>query len=277
MGRAFPIGIIPLRSGGGGTYYSQPIPIHQPPPQYTPTYYAHQSPPGGQMSQSVPPATVQYPPITPQQIQEMIRQALAEQKKADTIEELKKMIYELEKKQVEDRAEMEKKLADTAKVIMNEVTKMIDDSLKEIKDMISSLQSSQPSQASQESITKKDLELMRVEMEKRYLQEKAELEKKLLETKSEAEKKEILSQLQELRAKLDSLEKGVSTPISPEGWKTDEARLVAELGGRFLDIVRDRRPMEYLIKIIPQKPPSVERKTESSIEELIREAGGEVE
>jgi len=67
-------------------------------------------------------------PITPQQIQEMIRQAIAEQKKADVIDELKKMIYEIEKKRIEDKAEMEKKLADTTKAIKDELTKKLDDS-----------------------------------------------------------------------------------------------------------------------------------------------------
>jgi len=60
--------------------------------------------------------------------------------------------------------------------------------------------------------------------------------------------------------------------------KTDEAKLVAELGGRFFEIVKDRKPMEYLVRIIPQKPPTEEKKkTEASIEELIKESGGVVE
>jgi len=207
----------------------------------------------------------------------MIRQAIAEQKKADVIDELKKMIYEIEKKRIEDKAEVEKKLADTTKAIKDELTKMLDDSLKEIRDMIASLQTPQQAQAST-SIDKRDLELMKVELEKKYMQEISNLEKKLLEAKTEAEKKELMIQLQELRAKLDSLEKGMSTPVSLEGWKTDEARLVAELGGRFFEIVKDRKPMEYLVRIIPQKPPTEEKKkTEASIEELIKESGGVVE
>jgi uncharacterized Zn finger protein (UPF0148 family) len=278
-GKAFPIGIVPLRGGGGGgTYYSHPIPLHQSSPQYMTMYHASPTPPPhGQAIQQLP-TTAQYPQITPQQIQEMIRQAIAEQKKADVIEELKKMIYEIEKRRIEDKAEVEKKLADTTKTVRDELTKMLENSLSEIKDMIASLQSPQQTQAASASIDKRDLELMRIELEKKYIQEISNLEKKLLEAKTEAEKKELLGQLQELKVKLDTLERAASTPISPEGWKSDEARLVAELGGRFFEIVKDRKPVEYLVRIIPQKPMTEEKKiTETSLEELIKESGGVVE
>jgi hypothetical protein len=67
--------------------------------------------------------------------------------------------------------------------------------------------------------------------------------------------------------------------VSPEGWQRDETRLVAELGTRFLEILDKRRPMEYLVRIVPYvaKPPKPEAKTEESLEEMIRAAGGEVE
>jgi len=64
--------------------------------------------------------------------------------------------------------------------------------------MIASLQTPQQAQEST-SIDKRDLELMKVELEKKYMQEISNLEKKLLEAKTEAEKKELMSQLQELR------------------------------------------------------------------------------
>jgi len=275
MGRQYPLGIVPLRSSGGGAYYSQAVPL-QPTPQYTPPYQqvyhgVSQTPQPPQMPQYQQAAQV----ITPQMIQEMIRQAMSEQKKADTIEELKKMIYELEKKRVEDKSEFEKKVADLDKTLEEKITKKVEESLKEIKDMIASLSPAQSQP--QASIDKKDLELIKVELEKAYLQKISELEKKLLESKTEAEKRELVSQIQELRNKLEAVEKS-ARPVSPEGWQSDEARLVAELGGRLFEIIKDRKPMEYLVRVIPQKPqePS-EKKTETSIEELIKQSGGVVE
>jgi ribosome-binding ATPase YchF (GTP1/OBG family) len=113
-------------------------------------------------------------------------------------------------------------------------------------------------------------------MEKAYLSRISELEKKLLEAKSEAEKREILSQLQEVRSRLESMEKERAKPVSPEGWQSDEARLVAELGTRFLEIIRERKPIEHLVRIVP-KTEEKREKTEKSLADLIREAGGEVE
>jgi len=211
--------------------------------------------------------------ITPQQIREWIAQSLAEQRKESVIDELRRQVAELEKKRIEDKADLEKKL-------MESITKTKEELINAIKDAISSLAPAQQVQPA--GIDKKDIELMKVEMEKAFAQRVAELEKKYLEARSESEKKELLGQIEELRRRLEDVKREASAiTISPEGWKSDEARLVAELGGRFLDLVKDRKPMEYLVRIIPQTQaqPSQQQpmKTEKSLEDLIRETGGEVE
>jgi uncharacterized Zn finger protein (UPF0148 family) len=290
LGRVFPLGVIPLSRPGtspapvyaGGYYSAQPsyyTPAYAPyAPAHAPSQsYATSTPPSAHSSAPQPQSTA----LTPQAVEEIVKRVIADQKKADVIDELKRMIYELEKKRVEDKAEVEKKIAESTKAVEERVTQRLESVLKEIRDAISSLQSQQlQTQQVGAGVDRKDLELIKAELEKAYLSRISELERKLLEAKSEAEKKEILTQLQELRSRVESIEKTRSRPVSPEGWQSDEARLVAELGTRFLDIIKERKPVEYIVKIAPKMIEGVaekREKTEKSLAELIREAGGEVE
>ena len=266
-GKFFRLAIIPLGSTSLTTS-SAPQPVFTSyTPYYAPTsfpsqYSTTQPPPYVTPPQppAVPaPSTTQYPPvqpmqtITPQQIQEMIRQALAEQKRQSDIEELKKMILELEKKRVEDRAEMEKQRAQDREEI-----------LKTVREILSNIQPSQPSTPSTppDVVTKKDLELLKSEMEKVLL------------------KKEFESKIESLSKEVESLKSVAGKPVvSPEGWQKDETRLIAELGTRTLDILDKRRPLEVLVRLVqqPSQPPQQEQKTEKSLVDLIKESGGIVE
>jgi len=270
-GKVFPLSIISLR-GTSTTppyypLYTPPsYPTYQPPPQYTyvPPQYTPQAPATPSTSTVAPYVTTySQPPITPQQIQEMIRQAMAEYKKQSDLDELKRMMAELEKKRIEDRAELEK---------------MIAKAHEEMTKTVASIQT-QPIQAQpQPTIDKKDIELMRLEFEKALTQKLSELEKKYIESKSEAEKKELQNQIASLKEQIEAVRReATSRPISPEGWQKDETRLVAELGTRFFDIIKERKPIEYLIRIIPQQPPQQQQKTEKSLVEMIKESGGVVE
>jgi len=267
MGRMYPpFFITPLPQSSRPVY---PPYTYTSTPQQTHMYYTPTPQPSYQPSYSMSSTSVQSfpqsyqpaPQITPQMIQEWIRQSLQEFKRASDIDELKKMIMEIEKKRVEDRAELEKLIA-----------KSREETLKEIKEIIANI-STQPV----ETIDKKDIDLMKTELEKTYIQKINELEKKYLEAKSESEKKELMKEIDRLRGELESLKEGLARPVSPEGWQKDETRLVAELGSRFLDILRERRPLEYIVRIVPKPAPQEERKTEKDIEELIREAGGVIE
>jgi DNA-directed RNA polymerase subunit RPC12/RpoP/polyhydroxyalkanoate synthesis regulator phasin len=244
------------------TYAQQyPTPSY-PQPSYTPT------PPGYTPLPSYQPPHQQT--LSPQQIQEMIQRALAEQRTKSDMEELKKMIYELEKRRIEDRAEVERTLTKFMKATM----KTIKETLQNITSVVQQPQQPQP------AIDKRDLELMRAELEKSYSQRIQELEKKLVEAKTEAEKRELVSRIEALQKQIEDLRAESGKPISPEGWQRDETRLVAELGTRFLEMLDKRKPMEYLVKVVPyvSKPPKQEVvRTEESVEEIVKAAGGEVE
>jgi len=231
--------------------YYPPQPYYIPPP--TPQYHT-------------PTPTYQQPPITPQMIQEMINKALEDFKKKSEVDELRSKVVEVDKKLIETKAELEKVIA-----------KSFEELNKIVKETLANLPVQQA--PAQPSIDKKDIELMKTELEKAYIQKLSELEKKFLEAKTEAEKKELIGQIESLRREIDDLRREASKPVSPEGWQKDETRLVAELGTRFFDIIKDRRPIEYLVKIIPKQapPPAEERKTEKSLEDMIKEAGGVVE
>lgn len=272
----------------GKTYFGQimwsygsssyPMPPFGFSPQYPSTPYTPPSSYSQQPSYSpAPTPSHSYQPpyqqtLTPQQIQEMIQRALAEQRTRNDMEELKKMIYELEKKRVEDKMELEKTMVKFMKTTM----KTIKETLQSITSVVQ-----QPQQSQQTGIDKKDLELMKAELEKAYMQRLQELEKKLIEAKTEAEKKELMSKIEALQKQIEELRGEVGRPVSPEGWKSDEVRLVAELGTRFLEMLDRRKPMEYLVKIVPYmaKPTQQPReaKTEESLEEMVKAAGGEVE
>jgi len=264
-GRVFPLTIISLRGPSAAPYatpmyapYQPPIAPYQPVPAPTP---------------ATAPTAAYQSQLTPQQIQEWIRQALQEQRRQDEIAELRRGLSDLEKKVITDKAEMEKRITESIGKLKEELSQVI-------REAITTLAPSQTQPPP--TIDQKDIKLMLVEVEKAFSQKISELEKKYLEAKTESEKKELQRQIDELRYKLEEVRKeATSVPISPEGWQKDESRLVAELGGRFLDIVKERRPIEYLIRIIPQvqpqQPPPQPQKTEKSLEELIKEAGGQVE
>lgn len=261
--------------------YAQPVYPYAPPPtSYTPPH----QPPGYTPHQPPPHSYTPQPALTPQQVQEMIQRAFAEQRTKSDIDELKKMIFEIEKKRVEDMAALDKRLVKFMKATLRTVRETV-------SSVTSVIQQSQQRQEKPESgIDKKDIELMRSEMEKafikqlqemekKYTQQIQELEKKLVEAKSESEKKELVSRIEALQRQVEELRTEAGKPVSPEGWQRDETRLVAELGTRFLEMLDKRRPMEYLVRIVPYmaKPPKPEAKTEESLEEMIKAAGGEVE
>jgi len=275
-GKIFPFAIMSLKpspvTGQMSGMYTQPYTL-QPQPPATLQYLSHQLPPiqYQQPSAATLPAQTSYPQATmrPEDIarlvEEKLRTALQEKRTADTIEEIKKAIADYEKKLIELRHEQEKRTDDVKK----ELTSMVQQTIKELlEELRASLTPPQPVK-SEEEVTKKDLEIMfeklkREEMEKRY-----ELEKKLLEDK--------------LQVLLDKIESNKSAPVSPEGWQKDETRLIAELGSRFFDIVKDRKPIEYIVRILPvpqqtQQPQTQQpQKTEKTLLDLIKESGGEVE
>ena len=242
-------------------YPQQPYYIPQQPQTYV------QPPPQYQQPQYIP-QYVQQPQqqITLETIQEMINKAMDEYKRKSEFDEVRKSVSDVEKKLIESRSEVEKLIGKTYEEI-----------LKAVKEILASIPTQQ---VPQPSIDRKDIELIKTDLEKTYIQKLSELEKKLIEAKSEAEKRELLSHIKELESRIEEVRREAGkTVVSPEGWQKDETRLVAELGRGVLDIVRDRRPVEYLVRIIPQiqKPPEGERRTEKSLENLIKESGGVVE
>jgi DNA-directed RNA polymerase subunit RPC12/RpoP len=287
--------------------YATPIPVQTSYPTYhQPTYHPTSStPPTSPVTQPNPqPAYTPHPTttITPERLQEMIRQALAEQRKASEMDELRKGIFELEKKLIEQRQQFEKQVSDLRAEVLN----VVKETLKETLSAIPQAQP-QPQQPQQPQISPEKVDLVKAELEKTYMQRLHEVEKsfeqrlaevrqsyeqrlaeikgayekqlaELKEKLSEAERKELLNKIAQLEEKIEQYRRESSkAPVSPEGWQTDEARLVAELGHKFLDLVRERKPMEYLVKIVPQLPKAREAKTEESLEEMIKSLGGEVE
>jgi len=274
--------------------YATPIPVQTSHPTYYPLPYQPTSnvpttPPG--MHPNPQPAYAPHPTTTimPERLQEMIRQALAEQRKASEMDELKKGIFELEKKLLEQRQQFEKQVSDLRAEVLNVVKETL-------KETLSAIPQAQPQQPQQLQVSPEKVDLVKAEIEKTYIQRLHEVEKsfeqrlaeikgayekqlaELREKLAEAEKKELLNKIAQLEEKIEQYRREAGkAPVSPEGWHTDEARLVAELGHKFLDLVRERKPIEYLVKIVPHLPKAREAKTEESLEEMIRSLGGEVE
>lgn len=273
--------------------YSAPMPLQAPQQTYYPQSTPLQTP---QMPSNVPQMgapsfhqPAQQPTVTPERLQEMIRQALMEQRKASEMDELKKGIFELEKKLLEQRQQFEKQISD----LRGEVLNVVKETLRET---LSTIPQTQP-QTTQPQIGPEKVELVKAELEKTYIQRLHEVEKtfeqrladikgvyekqlaEMKEKLAEAEKKDLLNKIASLEEKIEQYrrETGGRVPVSPEGWQSDEARLVAELGHKFLDLVKERKPIEYLVKIVPQLPKTREAKTEESLEEMIKSLGGEVE
>jgi len=196
-------------------------------------------------------------------IEEKIRAALEEKRTTDVIEDLKRAIVDQEKKILELKHEQEKKTEEVKKETLNTVQQMLKEVIDEIR---ATLTPSQPAK-SEEEITKKDLELMLERLKREEMEKRHELEKQLLETK--------------FSTIMEKIESSKTTPVSPEGWQKDETRLVAELGTRFFDIIKERKPIEYLVRILPVQPqqqqPQQPQKTEKTLIDLIKESGGEVE
>jgi DNA-directed RNA polymerase subunit RPC12/RpoP len=293
LGRPYFGGVVVTSLSPSPYQYPTPIPVQT---SY-PTYYSPSYQPTSNVPTTPPvthpnpqPAYAPHPTttITPERLHEMIRQALAEQRKASEMDELKKGIFELEKKLVEQRQQFEKQVSDLRAEVLNVVKETL-------KETLSAIPQPQP-QPQQPQISPERVDLVKAEIEKTYIQRLHEVEKsfeqrlaeikgvyekqlaELREKLAEAERKELLNKIAQLEEKFEQYRKEASsTPVSPEGWHSDEARLVAELGHKFLDLVKERKPIEYLVKIVPQLPKTREAKTEESLEEMIKSLGGEVE
>ena len=258
-GKVFPFTIMTLKPSLPSTYISTPH-TFTPMKEYTPSTLpiTTTTPPSIQL-----PIQPQYQPqpIRTEDIakiiDEKIRNVLSEKKTIDTIEELKKTIVEQEKKIIELKHEQEKRAEDIKKEMLKEFKTM----LEEIK---ASLTPPQPIRT--EEITKKDIELMIEQLRREEMEKRHELEKRLLEEKFKSIEEKI--------------EKTKPMPVSPEGWQKDETRLVAELGSRLFDIIKERKPIEYLVRVIPTQQPTQQptpQKTEKTLVDLIKESGGVVE
>jgi len=266
-GRIFPLTIMSLRTGFptymGSTQILQP---------YTPqtlgyTYMPPQTP--SITTTQMPMQTPQYmqstSQLTPQAIQEMIKQAIMEYKRESDIDEIKKLIMNLEKRRVEDKSELEKKIMEKHEEILKTVEKIFSSITGQL-------------QPQETTIDKKDIELMKMEFEKSLSEKLANLEKKYIESKNEAEKRMLLSQIKSLEEKIEEVKREASRPVSAEGWQKDETRLIAELGARALDIIREKKPIEYVVRILPTQPQQPQQqKTEKTLIEMIKESGGVVE
>jgi DNA-directed RNA polymerase subunit RPC12/RpoP len=271
-GKVFPFAIMSLKPGTGqypSGMYTQTVTLHPQSPVYPYPPQQQMPLPHYQQYQQIPPqAGYQQPALRLEDvaklIEEKIRDALQEKKTTDTLEELKKSIVEYEKKLIELRHEQEKKTEDVKKELLN----TLQQSIKELADSLkTSLMPVQPTK-SEEEVTKKDLELMLEKLKREEMEKRHELERQLLETK--------------FSTLMEKIETTKSAPVSPEGWQKDETRLVAELGSRFFDIIKERKPIEYLVRILPVQPqqqqqPQQPQKTEKTLVDLIKESGGEVE
>jgi|GEM_PF-4131116 len=254
---------IPLTSGEQPriyTSYQQPHPTTTPTTQYQYQPYQYQQP-------------YSQPILTKEDIAKIIDERIGVKTTQDSINELRKQMAELEKARIEDKANLEK-------MITNSISSL----KEEIKNTIASyLSNIQPSQKTEETLTRKDLELIFEKREKDMMEKIHELEKKYLESKSEAEKKELVGQIDMLRKEIEHIKSQPTTIVSPEGWQKDETRLVAQLGSELLSIAKERKPVEYLIRIMaqpkqPQEIPKEEIKTKGKgLIDLIKEMGGAVE
>jgi len=284
-GRIFPIGIITLKPSTTTTYVSHPQLLYQSTPYTQPimTPYTVPTAPPPSPTQATPPqphTQLTMPAmtqITPQQVQEWIRQGLEEFKKTSAIDELKRLVYEIEKKRIEDKAEFEKRIAEKERELEDRLSKKLDNTLKEIKEAISNITTIQQPQVAQPSIDKKDIEVLITKLQSDYEKKLSEIEKKHIEELRKLREEQLQSEIKKLEAKIEEIRKeAVKIPVSPEGWQKDETRLIAELGTRALDILKERRPIEYLVRIIPHREEKTE-KTEKSLVDLIKESGGIVE
>lgn len=279
LGRPFPFVV----TGFGGTGGPLSYPYMGIPTSYPtqPSYPYMQQPPPIPSQQTVSqqpvpstPTTIQpqyhtlpLPPtpptrtLTPEDIAKIIDEKLGKRKEEEKIEKLESIVHEQDKKLIEMRHELENKV----KSLIEEFTKKLDEIKNKITESVSEIRETQSQtqlqpQLPPDIVTKKDLELMFEKYEKESLKR----------------------ELSEARREIAELREKASKPIiSPEGWQKDETRLVAELGGRLLDIARDRRPIEHIVRVVvPEKKekPKEEVKGEGKgIVDIIKEIGGEVE
>jgi gas vesicle protein len=152
---------------------------------------------------------------------------------------------------------------DLRKEIADTLSKMTDDIVEKIKPLI-------PQQKSEGGIDKKDLELMKSDLEKTYISKIHDIEKQ----RTEETIKTLKEELADIKSKV-----GKPT-IAPEGWSSDAYRAFSEVGTRAMDtlerIMEGRKPVETLFKIIVQPLPQT-KEVKSDLASKIEKEGGLVE
>jgi hypothetical protein len=207
-----------------------------------------------------------YPPpqpsLTEDKVREIMREMLEEKRKREEIDEMREKIEKIEKESTEKIVKLKEEFAET-------LAKMKEDIIAGVKDVLP------PKPSEEGGISKKDLDLMRSELEKSYLTKIAEVEDKRRE--------DLIKNLEKELAEIKEKVSKPTTTISPEGWSDDTKRAFTEVGTRALDtlerIAADRKPLEWVFRIIaeaPKKPPP-KGKISTDLASLIEEQGGLVE
>jgi uncharacterized C2H2 Zn-finger protein len=231
-------------------------PTYMPYPTQYPTTTPYTPPYTTQPPSQYP--TITPPPLTEERIKAMMHELLEEKRRKDELEELRDKQASLER-------EVDKKIMDLRKEVADTLSKITDEIVEKIKPLI-------PQQKAEGGIDKKDLELMKSELEKTYISKIHDIEKQ----RTEETIKTLKEELADIKSKV-----GKPT-VAPEGWSSDAYRAFTEVGTRAMDtlerVASGRKPLETLFKIIvqPIQPPQT-KEVKSDLASKIEKEGGLVE
>ena len=239
-----------------GRSFQNPQPnIYAQQPQYTgnPITTLHQPSMWGAQQPALNPAAIES------MMEEKIQRAIEKLQKENEFNKLKDMISELAVK----LKDVEHKTDEKVMSLKQELSGVLQDFMNQVVQHIKS--------KPEDVVTKDDLEKLFQKQENELLKEKLNIERQLAEHRIKMLEEQMKHQMTALAS-------------VGEGWQDDKTRLIAQLGSQALKIIEERRPLEYIVRILPQpqqqkeKPKEeVKSEGEKSIVDMIKEMGGEVE
>jgi len=162
-----------------------------------------------------------------------------------TKEDVKKVVEEAvkAKKSEEEVKDLRERLIKLESGLNERIKQAVEPTLKEIKEKLETLPAQIQPTTPPDVVTKKDLEEA---IEKKYKSEYVKVleeHSKRLEKQLEEERKFFRSEIDKLREKIEEAGKP-TTPISTEGYRRDEVRLLADA----MNILGQKEPMKWIYK-----------------------------